>query len=195
MLPIVSAMFWAFCFISSNRAGSLPLMASAIFLVASVPSPKVPYRDTMLPCSASVLLYIRSISLTDSESPKASCICIFSAASIVSPNLLCNRSRISGILFSWLFASRNSNPNASPPLAALLRNALYFVPASDPDIVACSMPRIDNCSSRGTCALVADAPRVCIAAAISLPLVLNCLTDSDMPELNISANSMSDISL
>ena len=127
-----------------------------------------------------------------SESPNAFCSSIFSVASSVSPNLPCSMSRISGMESSWLFASTKLMPSASPPFAALRRKALYFVPASDPDIVACSMPRILSCSSSGTCAFVAEAPRLWIAAAISLPFVLNCFTLVDIPAENSSANSMSD---
>ena len=128
---------------------------------------------------------------TASSVPKASAISCFSIASMVSPYLPRSWSRISGILFSWLLASRNDRPRASPPFAAAPRNAAYFVPASEPLMVPCSIPRMVSCSSRGTFAFVADAPRLSMLEAISEPVVLNCCTDFAIPAENISPNSMS----
>ena len=91
-----------------------------------------------------------------------------------------------------MFASVKERPRASPPFVAERRNALYFVPASLPLMVACSIPKIESCSSRGTFDVVADAPRVWIAAAICEPSVLNCWTDREIPAENISPNSMSE---
>jgi len=48
-----------------------------------------------------------------------------------------------------------------------------------------------SCSSRGTFAFVADAPRLSMLEAISEPVVLNCCTDFAIPAENISPNSMS----
>ena len=166
-------------------------MAEAICSVTDTPFPSEPYILTMLSCRSPTLLYIRSMSATASVSPKAFCSSIFSAASIVSPNLPRRMSRISGILRSWLLASVNLSPSSSPPLVALRRKALYFVPASAPPIVACSIPKTESCSSSGTCAVVADAPRFWIACAMPEPEVLNARTASEMPAENISPNSMS----
>ena len=89
-------------------------------------------------------------------------------------------------------ASVKLRPRASPPFAADLRNALYLVPASLPLIVACSIPRIESCSSRGTFAVVADAPSVWMLWAMPEPVVLNCLTLCEIPAENISPNSRSE---
>ena len=94
-----------------------------------------------------------------------------------------------------MLASVNERPSASPPLAADRRKALYFVPASLPLMVACSDPRMASCSSSGTWAVVADAPRVLIACAIPEPEVLKARTLSAIPAENISPNSISERSL
>ena len=64
-----------------------------------------------------------------------------------------------------MFASVNDRPRASPPFVADLKKALYFVPASLPLMVACSIPRMESCSSRGTFDVVAEAPSVWMALA------------------------------
>ena len=88
-------------------------------------------------------------------------------------------------------ASRKERPRASPPFAAERRKALYFVPASEPLMVACSIPRTASCSSSGTLAVVADAPRVWMLWAMPEPEVLKARTLSEIPAENISPNSMS----
>ena len=128
---------------------------------------------------------------TASSVPKAEASSCFSIASMVSPYLPRSWSRISGRLLSWLFASRNERPSSSPPFAADWMKAAYFVPASLPLIVPCNIPRMVSCSSRGTFAFVADAPRLSMLEAISEPVVLNCCTDFAIPAENISPNSRS----
>ena len=110
---------------------------------------------------------------------------------MVSPYFPRSRSRISGRLLIWLLASTNASPSSSPPFAADWMKAAYLVPASEPLMVAWSIPRTDSCSSSGTFALVAEAPRLSMAAAISDPVVLNCWTDLEIPAENISPNSRS----
>lgn len=90
-----------------------------------------------------------------------------------------------------MFASVNDRPRASPPFVADRKNALYFVPASLPLMVACSIPRMESCSSRGTFDVVAEAPSVWMALAICEPSVLNCCTERAIPAENISPNSRS----
>ena len=79
--------------------------------------------------------------------------------------------------------------------AAACKNALYLVPASAPPMVAWSIPRMASCSSRGTLAVVADAPRLWILCAMPEPEVLKARTLSEMPAENISPNWISDRSL
>ena len=80
-----------------NFSGSVSLIALAMSVVTPIPSPIAPYKETMLSWRSPVLLYKRSISATASASPKAFCSSIFSAASIVSPNLPRSSSSISGM--------------------------------------------------------------------------------------------------
>ena len=71
-----------------------------------------------------------------------------------------------------LFWSTKLRFSSFPASAADFMKARYFVPASAPDMVAWSMPRIDNCSFRGMFAVVALAPRPEMAAAMPEPVVL-----------------------
>ena len=109
---------------------------------------------------------------TASSVPNADLISCFSTASSVSPYLSFNFCNISGVVRSWLFASTNDRPNFSPALAAVFKNDLYFVAASDPLIVVWSCPKIASCSSMDILLFVAVAPNIEIALAISEPAVL-----------------------
>ena len=96
-LPMDSFTFWICCVRRWNRSGSVSLIADAISVATPVPEPRASYMPTMLSWRSPTLLYIRSMRATASVSPKAFCSSIFSAASIVSPNLPRRMSRISGI--------------------------------------------------------------------------------------------------
>ncbi|MPN10910.1 hypothetical protein SDC9_158207 [bioreactor metagenome] len=100
LLPIDSVTLWMRCCSRSNFSGSVSLIAEAICCATPVPEPRESYILTMFVCRSSTFPYMRSMSATASVSPKASCSFIFSAASIVSPNLPRSLSIISGILKS-----------------------------------------------------------------------------------------------
>ena len=172
LFPNSSVTLCICCFNTVNFCDSVLLIAAAISVATPVPDPITSYRSRIPVCRSPVLLYNRSMTATASSEPNASLISFFSIASMVSPYLVCKIPRISGILFSCLFASRNDKPSLSPALTAVFSSALYLVAASDPDMVACIMPKMASCSSSGTFALVAVAPRVDILCAICDPLVL-----------------------
>ena len=182
------------CFNTVYFWDSVALMAVAISWAALLPPPSASYISRMPVCSSPVFPYRRSMTATASSEPKASFIFFFSTASMVSPYLLFRIPRISGRLLSCLSASRKLSPSFSPAPVAAFNNALYLVAASLPDMVACSMPSTDSCSSNGTLADVAVPPRALMAEAISEPLVLYALTAVAIPPANISPNSRSDSS-
>ena len=170
--PSSSTLLCICCFSTWNFCSGVLLMASAISSVTDIPFFMLPCKSCIPLSRVSTLLYKRSIRATASSVPKASFSSLFSTASMVSPYLLFSSVRMSGIDSSWLLVSRKVSPNFSPALDAWLRKDLYFVAASEPDIVVWSCPIMASCSSSGTLAFVAVAPSADIALAISEPDVL-----------------------
>ncbi len=144
-----------------SRALSMPLMRPSFVMLALSPS---------------VCFISRLIRPTASSLPNASFSCLLSATSSVSPNRPFSLFRISSIgsIRPWL--SVKLIPSLSWALATPARNALYFVPASLPLMVDCSVPRMAICSDRPIPAAVAFAPTEVKALLISCPVVLNICT-------------------
>ena len=139
--------------------------------------------------SAFPMPLMSSSALMLSASPPVSCMSSLSMDTASSdPNAFLMRSesaRTSSAPYFFLSLSRicktgsirpcpsvNFSPSSFWACPTPARNALYFVPASEPLMVACSLPRMAICSSSLIPELVALAPSAVNAADISVPLVL-----------------------
>ncbi len=149
-------------------------MACAISTALSIPLilPSVAIFFSSPPMSALSNL----IMATASSEPKALFSKSESATFDRSPNLPLISFMISTTLFIVPSLFTKLSPSFFWALPTAARNALYFVPASLPLMVACSCPSTANCSAASIPAAFALAPSVVNAADMLSPVVLNICT-------------------
>ena len=149
-------------------------MAAAIFSACSMP---LTLPSFFIEPPKPSISPINSLTVaTASFEPKALASSSPSATFNVSPYLLLILVSMSTIGSISPCALTNSNPNCFCALPTPAKNALYFVPASLPDMVACNVPKIPICSFMPIPASVASAPIEVNALDILDPVVLNICT-------------------